>query len=113
MDLGFRQGAGDAEDGAFVIATIHADGDEGGAVAHDAIDANLVVGGVDGEVAHFFKGAVAPFFKFSVELFVEVRDLAGGDFEAAEFFDDFGDPARADALDIHGGDGGFEGAVAA
>ena len=72
MDLGFRQGAGDAEDGAFAIAAAHADGDEGGAVAHDAVDAHLVVGSVDGEVAHFFEGSGAPFFKFFVELFVEV-----------------------------------------
>ena len=39
--------------------------------------------------------------------------MAGGDFKTAEFFDDFGDTTRADALDIHGGDGGFEGSVAA
>lgn len=45
-------------------------------------------------------------------MLVEVGDLARGDFETAEFFHDFGDAAGADSLDVEGGDGGLEGAVA-
>ena len=47
------------------------------------------------------------------ELGGELGDLGGGDFETAEFAHDNGDAAGADALEIHAGDGGFEGAVAA
>ena len=63
VDLGFGEGAGDAEDEAFAVVAADADGDEGGAVPNVAVDADLVVGGVGEEVVDLGKGAVAPFFK--------------------------------------------------
>lgn len=113
MDLGFGEGAGDAEDEAFAVVPPDADGDEGGAVADVAVDADLVVGGVCEEVGDLGKGAAAPFFKLPVELGGELGNLSGGDFETAEFAHDGGDAAGADALEIHARDGGFEGTIAA
>lgn len=113
VDFGLGERATDAEDHAFAVVAADADGFEGGAVAHGAVDADFVVGGVEDEVLDFGQWAGAPFGEFVVELFVEVGDLAGGDLEAAKIFHDFGDAAGADALDVEGGDGGLEGAVAA
>lgn len=113
VDFGFGEGAVDTEDHAFAVVAADADGFESGAVADSAVDADFVVGGVEDEVFYLGKRAGAPFGEFFVELFVEVGYLAGGDFEAAEGFHDFGDAAGGDALDVEGGDGGFESAVAA
>ena len=113
VDLGFGEGAGDAEDEAFAVVAADADGDEGGAVADIAVDADLVVGGVGEEVGDLGKGAVAPFFKLAVELGGQLGDLGGGDFEATKFAHDGGDPAGAETLEIHAEDGGFEGTITA
>ena len=113
MDLGLGEGAGDAEDEAFAVVPADADGDEGGAVADVAIDADLVVGGVGEEVGDLRKGAASPFFKLPVEFGGELGNLGGGDLEAAEFAHDGGDAPRADTLKIHARDGGLEGAVTA
>ena len=113
VDFRLGEGAADAEDDAFAIVATNPIGDESGTVADDPVDADFVVGGIKGHVADRRQGAVAPFFEFGVELLVEIGDLAGGDLQAAEFFHDFGDSAGADALDIHGGNGGFEGAITA
>ena len=80
-------------------------GDEDGAVADNPVDTDFVIGGVDAQIGDLGKRAGSPFFELSVELFVAVGDLAGGDLEAAHLFHDSGDAARADTLDIHGGDG--------
>ena len=113
VDLGFGEGAGDAEDEAFAVVTADADGDQSGAIPHVAVDANLVVGGVGEEVGDLGKGAGAPFFELAVEFGSELGNLGGGDFETAEFAHDRGDAPGAHALEIHAGDGGLEGAVAA
>ena len=113
MNLGFGEGAGNAEDKAFAVVATDADGNEGGAVADVAVDADLVVGGVGKEMGDLGKGAATPFFKLPVEFGGELGDLGGGDLEAAEFAHDGGDATGADALKIHARDGGFEGAVAA
>lgn len=52
-----------------------------------------------------------PEFELGVELGGEAGDLGGGDFQAAEFFEDLGDAAGGNALEIHFGDGGLERAV--
>jgi hypothetical protein len=113
VDFRLGEGAADAEDHAFAIVATNPVGDESGTIADDPVDADFVVGGINGHVADRRQGAVAPFSEFGIELLVEIGDLAGGDLEAAEFLHDFGDSAGADALDIHGGDGGFEGAITA
>ncbi len=53
VDFGFGKGAADTEDHAFAVVAADADGLEGGAVAHDAVDADFVVGGVEDEVLDF------------------------------------------------------------
>ena len=113
VDLGFGEGAGDAEDEAFAIVPADADGDKGGAVSHIAVDADLVVGGVSKQVGDLGQRAVAPFFKLPIQFGGELGDLGGGDVEAAKFTHDGGDAAGADALEIHARDGGFESAVTA
>ena len=113
MDLGLREGAGDTEDEAFAVVPADADGDEGGAVADVAIDADLVVGGVGEEVGDLRKGATSPFFKLPVEFGGELGNLGGGDLEAAKFAHDGGDAPRADTLKIHARDGGLESAITA
>ena len=50
VNLGFAEGATDAEDHALAVVSAHANGDESGAVADIAIYTNFVVGGVEGEV---------------------------------------------------------------
>ena len=113
VDFGFRERAGGAEDEAFAVVPPDADGDEDGAVPDVAVDADLVVGCVGGEVGYLGKVAAAPLFKLSVELGGELGYLSGGNFETAEFAHDGGDAAGADALEIHARDGGLEGAVTA
>jgi hypothetical protein len=113
MDLGLGEGAGDAEDDAFAVVPSDADGDEGGAVADVAVNADLVVGGVGEEVGDLRKGAGSLFFKLPVEFGGKFGDLSGGDLKAAEFAHDGGDAPSADALKIHARDGGREGAVTA
>jgi len=105
MNLGFGEGAGHSEDDTLAVTAAHARGDEGSAVSDDAVDTDFVVGGVDSEVEDLGEWAAAPLFELFIKLLIEVRDLAGRDFEAAELFHDFGDFAGADTLDIHGGDG--------
>ena len=113
MDFCFRERTTDAEDHAFAVIAPDSVSNERGAVADNPIDADLVVGGIKGDIGDRRQRPGPPFLKLGVELLVEIGDLAGGDFEAAEIFHDFGNAAGAHPLDIHGGDGGFEGAFAA
>ena len=113
VDFGFREGDGGAEDGAFAVGEIDANGGEDGAGAHDTGGADFFVTGVDDEVGHGRDGAMTPSLKEGIELRGGATDLSGGDFQAAEFFEDFGDSAGGYALNIHFGDGNGEGAFAA
>lgn len=113
MNFRFRKGTADAKDHPLAVAAAHAMGDEGGAVADYAINTDFVISRIDGDVEAFWQWPSAPFFELFIELFVEVRDLAGGDFEAAHLLHDFSDTASANAFDIHGGDGGFESPITA
>ena len=56
VDFSFAQGAGYAEDHSFSVFAAHADGDQGGAISDGAVDADFVVGGVEGEVDDRWKG---------------------------------------------------------
>jgi|GEM_PF-3342939 len=53
VDFGFGEGATDTENHAFSVVAANADGFERGAVADGAVDADLVVGGVEDEVLDF------------------------------------------------------------
>jgi len=107
VDFGFGEGATDTQDHAFAVGGADSVGNEGGAIADDPVDADFVVGGVEEEEIDGGERAGTPFAEVFIEEFVEVGDLGGRDLEAAESLHDFGDAAGADALDIHGGDGGF------
>ena len=112
MDLGFAEGDADAQDGAFAIGA-DAQGDEHGAIEHLAAQADFFVPRVEEDIAAGFQGPGAPAFQFDIEFGGALADLGGTDGMAAELFDDGGDFAGGDALDIHFGDGQFEGLLAA
>ena len=107
MDFGFTEGDADAEDDAFACGG-NAHGDEDGAVAELAVVADFFVAGVADQIGAGTQGPVAPFLEFGVEEFGAVADLGGTDGVAAEFFDDSGDFAGGNALDIHFCHGEFE-----
>ena len=107
MDFGFTEGDADAEDDALANGG-DAHGDEDGAVAKLAVVADFFVAGVKDQIGAGTQGTVAPFLEFCVEEFGAVADLDGTDGVAAEFFDDGGDFAGGNALDIHFCHGEFE-----
>ncbi len=63
MDFGLGEGATDSEDHALAIVAADAVGDERGAVADNPVDADFVVGGVEGHVRDRGKGAGANIFQ--------------------------------------------------
>ena len=75
--------------------------------------ADLFVAGVQEEIGKGPARRRAPFFKFGVEELGAVADLRGTDGRAAEFLDEGGDFAGGDALNIHFGEGEFEGLLGA
>jgi len=113
VDFGFGEGDGGAEDGAFAVGAVDADGGEDGTGAHYAGRADFFITGIDDDVGHGGDGAVAPGIEHDVELLGGAADLGGGDFQTAELFENFGDAAGGDALDIHFGDSKGEGPFAA
>ena len=112
MDLGLTEGDADAQHRAFAIGA-HADGDEHGAVQHLPALADFFIAGVEKDMAAGFQRAGAPAFQFGIQLGGTLADLGGADGVAAELLDDGGDFAGGDALDVHFGDGQFEGLFAA
>ncbi len=104
MDFGLAQGDADAEDGAFAIGA-DAEGDEYGAIHEQAAVTHFFIPGVENEVGVVRQWALTPLLELAIELGGAGAYLAGSDFVAAEFFDDFGDFACGDALDIHFGHG--------
>ncbi len=82
-----------AEDHALAVVPPNAVCDERGAVADNSVDSDFVVGGVDDQIRDLGKRTAPPFFELSVELFVEVRHLAGRHLEPAHLFHDSGDTA--------------------
>ena len=63
--------------------------------------ADLFVAGIEEDVGKGTERSGAPACQFGVEPCGTVADVGGGDGGAAEFFEDRGDFARGDALDIH------------
>jgi len=100
VDFCLGECATDTEDHALAVIAADPMGDECGAVADNPVDADFVLGGVEGDVRDRGKRAGAPFFELGIELLVEVGDL-----EAAHLLHDPSDTARADPLDIHRGNG--------
>jgi hypothetical protein len=108
VNFGFAQGDTDAEEGAFAVGA-DAQGDEDGAVAELAVLADFFVAGIQDEIGKGSKGALAPFLEFRVEELGALADLGGTDGCAAELFDDGGDFAGGDALNVHFCQREFEG----
>ena len=112
MDFSFTEFGADAQDGAFALG-INADSDENGTGANDAIHADFFITSVHDEIEEGAELSVAPFIQFEVEVSGGATDLGGGDVQTAELFEDGGDFAGGDALDVHLCDGEFEGAFTA
>ena len=108
MDFSFAQGGADAQDGAFAIGA-DTQGDEHGAIEDLAALTDLFITGVNENVATGFQGAGAPAFQFGIEPGGALADLGGTNGLAAELFDDGRDLAGGNALDVHFGQGQFEG----
>ena len=112
MDFGFTKFGADAQDGAFAVG-INADSDEHGTRANDAVHADFFITRIHDEIGERAEGTVAPFIQFEIEVCGGAADLGGGDVQTAELFEDGGDFAGGDTLDIHLCDGEFEGAFTA
>ena len=112
MDLGFAEGDADAQDGAFAIGA-DAQGDEHGAIEDLASLPDLFIAGVNEDIAAGFERPGAPAFQFGVQPGGALADLGGTDGLAAELFDDGRNLAGGNALDVHFGQGQFEGLFAA
>ena len=110
VDLSLAESDADAKQAAFAIGG-DAHGHEHGAIEQLTAEADFFIAGIDDEIREFAEGAVAPFLEFGIEEFGAIADLGGTDGGAAEFFDDGGDAACGDALEIHFGEGEFEGAL--
>ena len=107
VDFGFAEGRADTQDGAFAVGP-DAQGDEHGAIEDPTALADLFIAGVEQHVGIKSQRSSAPGFQFGVELSGALTDLRGTDGGAAELFDDGGDFAGGDALDVHLGQGEFE-----
>lgn len=110
VDLRLAERDANAEQAALAIGG-DAHGHEHGAIEQLTVEADFFVAGIDDEIRKFAEGAVAPFLEFGIEEFGASTDLGGTDGGAAEFFNDRGDSACGDALEIHFGEGEFEGAL--
>ena len=84
-------------------------GDEHGAIQDLSALPDFFIAGVQEDVAAGFKRASAPAFQFGVEAGGALADLGGADRLAAELFDDGRDLAGGNALNVHFGQGEFEG----
>jgi len=106
--LGFTEGDAHAQEGALALWG-DAQGDEDGTITQLAVVTDFFIAGITDEVGDLAERSVAPFLEFSIEEFGAGADLGGADGGAAELFDDGGDFAGGDALDVHFGQGKFEG----
>jgi len=108
VNFGFAERDTDAQEGAFAVG-IYAHGQEHGAVEQLTVEADFFVACIQHEIRAESQGACAPFFQFGIEEFGAFTDLGGADGSATELLDNSGDFAGRDALDIHFGEGEFEG----
>ncbi len=69
--------------------------------------------GIEEDVGKGVERAGAPPVEIGVEASGALADVGGADGGAAEFFEDGGDFVSGDALDVHFGEGEFEGLFAA
>ena len=112
VNFGFAEGDTDAEQNAFAISA-DAQGEEDGAIKQLAVLPDLFVAGIQEEIGKRAESPLPPFLEFGVEELGARTDLRGPDAGAAEFFDDGGDFAGGDALDIHFGQGELAGLLGA
>jgi len=108
VDFGFTEGDAHAEEGAFAVGG-DAHGDQDGTIEQLAVLANFFIPGIDHKIGIVGERPRAPFVEFDVEELGAGADLGRTDGSAAEFFDDGGDFPGRDALDVHFGEGEFEG----
>jgi len=112
VDFGFAQGDADAEDLAFAIGA-DAQGDEHSTVEDASAVADFFVAGIEEDAGERAKGAGTPEFEIGVEAGGALADLSGTHGGAAKLFEDGGDFAGGDALDIHFGESEDERLLAA
>jgi hypothetical protein len=108
VDFRLAQRGTDAQERAFAGGA-DAQSDEDGAIEQLAVLPDFFVAGVQDEIGKGAEGALAPLLKFGVEALGAFAGVGGTDAGAAELFNDGGDAAGGDALDIHFGKGEFEG----
>lgn len=112
VDFGFAECDAEAEDGAFTIGS-DAECDEDGAIDHAAAVADFFIASIEEDVGEGAQGPCAPEEQIGIEASGALADVGGTDGGAAEFFEDGGDFASGDALDIHFSEGELEGLLAA
>ena len=108
MHLGLAQSNAHAKDGAFARRS-DPGGDEHRTVKHPSVLADLLVTGIQIDVGHDRQGRVAPGIEMHVEFGGAVADMSGTDRMTAELLDDLSHATSGDALDVHLGQGEFEG----
>jgi hypothetical protein len=115
VHFGLADGCGDTENGTLAVGG-DANGHEHGAVQDDAIAADLFIAGIDDEVrvSDGIQAAIAPSLQLRIELGAGPADLSAGDLESpGQLFENGGDLAGGNALDVHLGDGQGQSAFAA
>jgi len=112
VDFGLAEGDAGAKDLAQAVGA-DAQGDEHGAVDDATAVADLFISGIEDDVGEGGEGPGAPAFEFGIEARSAVADVGGGDGGAAKFFEDGGDFAGGDALDVHLCEGELESLLAA
>jgi hypothetical protein len=110
--LGLTEGGADAQNGALALR-IDSQGDQDGAIDQAATLADFLIPGVQDQIGERSQGSRPPGLEFDVELGGALADLSGTDRTATKLFDDRGDLAGRNALNIHLGQGQLEGLLAA
>ena len=112
VDFGFAECDAEAEDGAFTIGS-DTQSDEHGAIDHAAAVADFFIASIEEDVGECAEWPSAPEEQIGIEAGGALADVGGTDGGAAEFFEDGGDFASGDALDIHFSEGEFKSLLAA
>jgi len=111
MDLGFAEGDTNAQNAAFPVGA-DAQRDQHGAIEHLAALADFFVTRIEKHIPAGFERPRTPAFEFDIEFGGTLANLGGADGMATELLDNGRDFAGGNALDIHFGDGQFEGLLA-
>ena len=112
VDLGFAECDAEAEDGAFPIGS-DAERDEHSAIDDATAVADFFIASIEEDIGEGAEWPSAPEEQIGIEASGALADVGGTDGGAAEFFEDGGDFASGDALDIHFSEGEFKSLLAA